>query len=242
MADLFSLQRFFCCPLCFPSCFPCYFCISAPQIELHGSQEVHLSQTTAIRLHLAGDTTPSGRPSSIRFPGGRANLSRVTFQPLVHPGMWFPHIQCVLQLHHSEQRMAEVMCATCSRVARVVREFHSNLPFKVGATIFVRGMWVEFGTQAINRIYWLMDDDNIEYRALFADTDYERLMQKLTHSQGVWRGQPSTSNFTTFHMHSLTPVAKVWYYFLCVKIKPSLHLSTIMKDRVILLYAMTTGL
>ena len=42
-------------------------------------------------------------------------------------------------------------------------------------------------------------------------------------------------------MHSLTPVAKVWYNFLCIKIKPSLHLSTVTKDRVTLLYDMTKG-
>ena len=86
-----------------------------------------------------------------------------------------------------------------------------------------------------------MDDDSAEYKALFVDTDYERLMQELTHGQGVWRSQPSTGDFTTFHMHSLTPVAKVWYNFLCVKIKPTLHLSTVTKDKTILLYAMTKG-
>ena len=72
-------------------------------------------------------------------------------------------------------------------VALVVREFHSNLPFKVSTTVFVRGKWVEFGAQAINRIYCLLDDDNVEYRALFADTVYERLMQELTQGQGVWK-------------------------------------------------------
>ena len=46
-------------------------------------------------------------------------------------------------------------------------------------------------------------------------------------------------DFTNFQMHSLTPVAKVWYNFLCVKIKPTLHLSTVTKDKAILLYAMT---
>ena len=127
-------------------------------------------------------------------------------------------------------------------VAPVVREFHSNLPFKVDTTVFVQGRWVKFGAQAINWIYRLMDDGSAEYRALFADTDYERLMQKLTHSHGVWRRQPSMGDFTTFQMHSLTPVAKVWYNFLCVKIKPSMHLSIVMKDRAILLYAMITGL
>ena len=84
-----------------------------------------------------------------------------------------------------------------------------------------------------------MDDDSAEYRALFADTNYECLMQELTHGQGVRRSQPSTGDFTTFQMHSLTPVAKVWYNFLCVKIKPTLHLSIVTKDKAILFYAMT---
>ena len=42
-------------------------------------------------------------------------------------------------------------------------------------------------------------------------------------------------------MTALTLVAKVWYNFLYVKIKPSLHLSTVTKDKTILLYAMTKG-
>ena len=86
-----------------------------------------------------------------------------------------------------------------------------------------------------------MDDDSEEYRALFADIDYELIIEELTQGQGVWRRQPSTGDFTTFQMNSLTPVSKVWYNFLCVKIKPSLHLSTVTKDRAILLYAMTKG-
>ena len=47
--------------------------------------------------------------------------------------------------------------------------------------------------------------------------------------------------FTTFPMTALTPMAKVWYNFLCVKIKPSLHLSTVTKDKTILLYSITKG-
>ena len=86
-----------------------------------------------------------------------------------------------------------------------------------------------------------MDDDNAEHWALFADTDYERLMQKLTHDQGMWRHKPSTGDFTAFQMHSLTFVVNVWYNFLCVKIKPTLHFRTDTKDKTILLYAMTKG-
>ena len=73
------------------------------------------------------------------------------------------------------------------------------------------------------------------------DTDFESLMQELTQGQGLWRRHPSIGEFTTFQLHALTPLAKVWYNFLCVKIKPSLHLSTVTKDKTILLYAMTKG-
>ena len=67
-------------------------------------------------------------------------------------------------------------------------------------------------------------------------------MQELTQGQGVWRRHPSTGEFTTFPMTAITPVAKVWYNFLFAKIKPSLHLSTMKKDKTILLYTTTKGL
>ena len=43
-----------------------------------------------------------------------------------------------------------------------------------------------------------MDDDSAEYRALFLDTDYEHLMQELTHGQGMWKHQSSTCDVTAF--------------------------------------------
>ena len=97
------------------------------------------------------------------------------------------------------------------------------------------------GARTINQIYQLREDDSEEYRVLFVDIDFESLMRELTQGQGVWRRHPSTDEFTTFRMHTLTPYAKVWYNFLCVKIKLSPHLSTVTKDKTILLYAMTKG-
>ena len=55
----------------------------------------------------------------------------------------------------------------------------------------------------------------------------------------MWKRQPSMRDFTNFQMNSLTSVAKAWYNFLCIKIKPTLHLSTVAKDKTILLYIMT---
>ena len=77
---------------------------------------------------------------------------------------------------------------------------------------------------------------------LFVATDFKGLMQELTQGQGVWRRHLSMGEFTTFPMTILTPMAKVWYNFLSIKIKPSLYLSTVTKDKTILFYAMTKGL
>ena len=77
---------------------------------------------------------------------------------------------------------------------------------------------------------------------LFVANNYEGLMQELTQGQGVWRRHSSRGEFTTFPMKTLTSVAKVWYNILSVKIKPSLYLSILTKDKTILLYDMTKGL
>ena len=52
----------------------------------------------------------------------------------------------------------------------------------------------------------------------------------------------STLEVTTFQMKTLTPVAKVWYNFMCAKLRPNLHLSMVIKDKTILLYVITQGI
>ena len=49
----------------------------------------------------------------------------------------------------------------------MVREFHSNVRYMVGSTIYVRGKWVDFSVAAINRVYYVVDDDSDAYKALF---------------------------------------------------------------------------
>ena len=106
----------------------------------------------------------------------------------------------------------------------------------------MRGKWVDFSATAVNRFYNLVDDDNEAYRALFHNTDYQQLMRVLTRGRGEWKYHPSTSEVTIFHMKTLTPVAKVWYNFLCAKLRPNLHLTTVTKDKTILLYVITQGI
>ena len=65
-------------------------------------------------------------------------------------------------------------------VAPVVREFHSNLCFRVNTTVFIRVRWVDFGALAINQFYQLWEDDSEEYHALLMATNFESLMHELT--------------------------------------------------------------
>ena len=97
-------------------------------------------------------------------------------------------------------------------------------------------------TATISRFYNLVDDESKAYRDLFYNTDYQQLMRVLTRGRGEWKCHPSMSVVTIFQMKTLTPVAKVWYNFLCAKLKPNLHLTTVTKDKTILLYAITQGI
>ena len=105
-----------------------------------------------------------------------------------------------------------------------------------------RSKWVDFSATVINRVYNLVDDDNDAYMALFQDTDYQMITRSLTRGRRVWKHHPSTFEVTTFHMKALTPVPKVWYHFIYATLKPSLHLSTVTRDKTILLYTIMQGI
>ena len=92
------------------------------------------------------------------------------------PERGFPIFNAFLNFNIQNRRWQTLCTPLVPEVALVVWEFHSNLLFKVNTTVFVQGKCFEFGAQAINLIYRLKDDDSAEYRVLFADTDYERLM------------------------------------------------------------------
>ena len=123
------------------------------------------------------------------------------------------------------------------RIALIVREFHSNLRYRVGSTVYVREKWVNFSVVVINKVYNLVDDDSDTYKALFHNIDYQMILQSLTRGRGVRKQHPSTSEVTTFMMKALKPIPNVWYNFIYSTLKPCLHLSTVTKDKMILLYA-----
>ena len=88
----------------------------------------------------------------------------------------------------------------------------------------------------------MVDDDNEAYRALFQNTDYQQLMMVLTRGMEEWKLHSSISEVIIFQMKTLTPVAKVWYNFMCAKLRSNLHLTTVTKGKTILLYAITQAI
>ena len=62
-------------------------------------------------------------------------------------------------------------------------------------------------------------------------------MRALTKRIYEWKRHPFTFEVTTFPMVALRLVPKAWYHFICISLKPSLHLSTFTNDKAIILYA-----
>ena len=101
---------------------------------------------------------------------------------------------------------------------------------------------MDFSAAAINRVYIMIDDDSDAYRALFQHIDYHMMMRVLTNGRGVWKRHLSTFEVTTFLMSALKPILKAWYNFLCATLKPSIHLSTVIKDKTLMLFAIVQGI
>ena len=143
----FSLYTPFCCPYSFLPHFICSFCRSAPLDRppwLLGSPPQPNGSDPAPprgrhhplrKIHI--DSFSERASKSITSHYSTARLSRNAISPL---------------LKHSSTSPSRTVAGRhfVRPLFPIVREFHSNLSFKVGTTVFVQGRWVEFGAQAIN--------------------------------------------------------------------------------------------
>ena len=188
----FSLHTNFGCPFIFLSRFLLFLHICTPR-----STSMAPRKSTPAKRQRSGSTSqvappPPEYPHRFISREVKQIYHKLLFNRLFVPESSFPTSNAFFKFTIQNHGWRTLCAPPIPGVASVVREFHSNIPFKAGTTVFVRGKWVKFSVEAINRIYRMLDDDSVEYRALFADTDYKRLMQELTHSHGVWKRQPLT--------------------------------------------------
>ena len=140
-----------------------------------------------------------------------------------------------------EKRGWETLCAhRRSGYAAVVKEFYSNLVGRKDNTVYVRGVWVPYGAQAINQVYGMAGQKHgSKFKKLLENPDLKKIAEKLTDGKAQLRqekGGPKTLN-----RGSLTEEAKVWFYFLASVLVPTRHLSTVREQEAVMLYAILKG-
>ena len=140
-----------------------------------------------------------------------------------------------------EKRGWETLCVhRRSGYAAVVREFYSNLVGRKDNTVYVRGVWVPYGAQAINQVYGMAGHKHgLKFKKLLENPDLKKIAEKLTDGKAQLRqekGGPKTLN-----RGSLTEEAKVWFYFLASVLVPTRHLSTVREQEAVMLYAILKG-
>ena len=72
------------------------------------------------------------------------------------------------------------------------------------------------------------------------ELDYQNIVDLLIDRKGKWSSTRKNPH-ESIARGSLTEKAKVWFYFICLVLLPSKHLSTVRVKEVILLYAILKG-
>ena len=125
--------------------------------------------------------------------------------------------------------------------ASLVKEFFANMIEKYGKRVYVRGQWVEFSLEEINRLFNLMvKKDASKFKKQLKEPKHQKRVDLLTVGKGKWKGTRKTP-FKSIARGDLTEEAKVWFYFINSVLMPSKHLSTVRREEAILLYALLKG-
>ena len=140
-----------------------------------------------------------------------------------------------------EKRCWETFCAhRRAGYAAVVREFYSNLVGRKDNTVYVRGVWVPYGAQAINQVYGMAGHKHgSKFKKLLENPDLNKIAEKLTDGKAQLRQEKG--GIKTLNRGSLTEEAKVWFYFLASVLVPTKHLSTVREQEAVMLYAILKG-
>ena len=100
----------------------------------------------------------------------------------------------------------------------------------------MRGIWVPFDSATINKVLGLCNVGSNEYRELFCSLDYDKILKTVAGANASWKTKKNRGLYEIVRV-SLNEEAKVWFYFMNLRLLPSKHVSTLYKDRAILLYA-----
>ena len=112
---------------------------------------------------------------------------------------------------------------------------------KEGKRVYVRGHWVKFSREEINRLFNLrVQKDGSKFKKQLKEPEHQKIVDLLMARKGKWKGTRKTP-FKSIARGDLTKEAKVWFYFISSVLMPSKHLITMRREEAILLYALLKG-
>ncbi|KAK5836607.1 hypothetical protein PVK06_012402 [Gossypium arboreum] len=156
----------------------------------------------------------------------------------IHPEKGFK-----LKDSNSETLWHELFCEKRPSVdEELVREFYANLTSSKMKEVPVHGIKVPINSNSINEFFELPDFKNNEYSTLMSNIKPENLQEILngvTVQGSMWA--VSKQGIHTCRREYLTPLAKVWFYFIRFSLMPSSHGTIILLERMVLLYSILTG-
>ena len=112
---------------------------------------------------------------------------------------------------------------------------------KEGKIVYVRGQWVEYNREKINKLFNLsMQKDGSKFKKQLKEPEHQKIVDLLTVGKGEWRGT-KINPFRSIAREDLIEEAKVWCYFINSVLRTSKHLSTVGREEAILFYALLKG-
>ncbi|KAK5775324.1 hypothetical protein PVK06_043201 [Gossypium arboreum] len=124
----------------------------------------------------------------------------------------------------------------------LVREFYANLTSSNLTEVLVCRIKAPISSNTINEFFELPDFEDDENSSLMSNIKPENLqeiLEELTVIGSKWI--VSKQGIYTCQRESLTPLAKVWFYFIRFSLMPSSHGTTISLEQMVLLYSILTG-
>ena len=108
-------------------------------------------------------------------------------------------------------------------------------------TVYIKGKWISFNREQIYQTYNPNERKNgSKFKKLVKEPDFQKILDLLIDGKGKWNATKKNPH-ESITRGSLTEQAKVWFYFICLVIFPTKHLSTIREKEAVLLYAILKG-
>ena len=73
--------------------------------------------------------------------------------------------------------------------ASLVREFFTNMVEREGKRVYVKGQWIDFSREEINKLFNLgVQKDGSKFRKQLRETEHQKIVDLLIAGKGEWKG------------------------------------------------------